>query len=410
MTRTHLVLTPRDGLSLKDPRSYDIAGGLPATGLPWPTPSTVAGAARAAIGIGRGLPTRHGEGKDEWLRLLDEVTIAGPLAVVRTLGDRWEPLWPTPQDALRLPPLTEPRDPADPTARTVWLNPRPKAEHARVRGLWLGDEPEIQATESLWLAPRPTEKGKPLEARRWWSQEEFNLWLRSPQQREEHSPISLPELRNDVRLAIDHESGAAKDQHLFGQPTQEVLFRHKGSLKELGIALQVDCSTPPPPSWLKAPWRLGGETRFAQPHEVPNPYKEDLARTWRPSRFLRLCLITPARFFSGWRPDWLTPVQSPEGKWRFEGPLPSTRKRVALRAAFVDRPQWISGWDLVAKGPKPSSRCVRPGAVYYFESLDAELSADDVRSLWLSSVQAQDDDARRNGFGLVVPGAWPQTT
>ena len=133
-----------------------------------------------------------------------------------------------------------------------------------------------------------------------------------------------------------------------------------------------------------------------------------MKRRWTESRRLRLVLVTPGQFRSGWHPDWLRAVGG-----SFEGVLPTLDRRVRLVAAFVDRPQWISGWDVAAGRQKPSWACVPAGAVYYLEALDGQpFAADDAEALWLSSAQttqgADCTEAAREGYGLVVPGQWPQ--
>ncbi|MGH9896378.1 MAG: type III-B CRISPR module-associated Cmr3 family protein, partial [bacterium] len=113
-------------------------------------------------------------------------------------------------------------------------------------------------------------------------------------------------------------------------------------------------------------------------------------------------------FDAGWRPDWLKPIAA-DGGFRFEGTLPGLDRHVVLRAAIVDRAAWMSGWDLAYRQPKKSVACVPAGAVYYFESLAEPFTADDIEGLWLSSIQRPGNAAARDGFGLVLPGAWPIT-
>jgi CRISPR/Cas system CMR-associated protein Cmr3 (group 5 of RAMP superfamily) len=63
----------------------------------------------------------------------------------------------------------------------------------------------------------------------------------------------------------------------------------------------------------------------------------------------------------------------------------------------------VSGWDMAARAPKPTTLTVVPGSVYFFERVDGKVfSEDDARLLWLSVHGARADE----GFGRVVPGVW----
>ncbi len=56
MAASEIVLRPRDGLTIKDPRGFNVAGGTHARSMMWPLPATVAGATRTAIGFALGFP------------------------------------------------------------------------------------------------------------------------------------------------------------------------------------------------------------------------------------------------------------------------------------------------------------------------------------------------------------------
>lgn len=404
-----LVLRPRDGLTLKDPRGFDRAGGVTAGGLPWPGPATIAGAARAVVGRQLGLPPAYGEAADQWAALLHSIRVAGPIVLTRPVGGpTWAPLWPAPLDALRLPHRQAGQRSA-PVARLEWLEPKPRdSSRARARAAW-GDDPiEVQAMESLWL-PYRKQLDKPLPGRPLWGKDAMIDWLLGPRTRDEHR-TPQPCERLDIHVAIEQETLAAKDGALFAHPTYEPLVRSgRGApLHELALGLRlhgVDDGTDP----TKPLWRIGGEGRFASAEPLSDEVlaaPKGLLRNWDDSRFLRLLLVTPAEFAAGWRPDWLEPSDA-EGGPRFEGRIPGLEHNVILRAAMIDRADWSSGWDLRAQRPKPSKACVGAGTVYFFESTDRPFTADDIRGLWLSSLQAEQDQARRDGCGLVLPGIWP---
>jgi len=402
-----LVLSPRDGLSLKDARGFDLAGGVTAAGLPWPGPATTAGAARAVIGRLQGLSETYGKDAHEWQSIVDQVAVWGPIVLDRPLdGARWSPRWPAPQDAVRLPhPKAGRRD--QPEAELQWLKPHPRGTASwSVRGLWTDDDEEANATEGLWL-PVPRQEGKPLRDRLLWSHEEMVKWLRDPRRRDEDESTQ-PAERVDIHLSVDPLTLAAKDEHLFAHSTYESLVRTaRRDVREFGLGLRLT-GVPDALDLTETMWRVGGEGRFASATLLPPEVlaSEELAQHWQDSRFLRLILVTPAQFATGWRPDWLAPARANEGH-QFEGRLPGLDRPVVLRAAFVDRAWWTSGWDLAQRRPKPSVACVAAGAVYYLESPAQPFTAHDIRSLWLSSIQQ--DRTAADGFGLVLPAAWPVT-
>jgi CRISPR-associated protein Cmr3 len=80
--------------------------------------------------------------------------------------------------------------------------------------------------------------------------------------------------------------------------------------------------------------------------------------------------------------------------------------RLKLVSACTDRWKPISGWSLekVSRGPKAIRRLVPAGSVYFFEVLSGD-AGDLAKNLWLRSVSDEDQD-RRDGFGLAVWGLW----
>lgn len=409
-----LVLRPRDGLTLKDARGFEVAGGVTADGLPWPAPATVAGAARTVVGGLLGFSYTNPAHRDRWLGLRTAVSVLGPVILSRPLeGGAWTPLWPAPLDAVRLADINAAT--VDAPAENVWLEPVPRGEaEAEVRGSWRLDSPddpqaaEAEATEALHL-PLQSDRRKPLDARRLWSHEEILSWLAEPRSRQERS-APQPCERRDVHLGINPETLTAREEYLYIHSTYESVVTVEGASQpyELAIGLRV-CGVDV--DLTEAIWRVGGEARIAIPElldpDVLAPAQKGLLlRRWTDSQRLRLFMVTPARFRAGWRPDWLKPEPTAAG-YRFRGTLPVTGHHVELRAAFVDRPQWLSGWDMAAHRPKPSVACVPAGAVYYLESLGQPFTAKHIAQLWLATLQTAGSESACDGFGLILPGAWP---
>ncbi|MBM3269233.1 MAG: hypothetical protein FJZ01_16450 [Candidatus Sericytochromatia bacterium] len=385
MTAAAIVLSPRDGLTIKDPRGFQ-PGSQAARSLSWPLPPTVAGALRTAVGLGRGFRA-DGSDRDRWLRLKEEIGVAGPLPVERRQGDAdpgWRPLWPAPADALLAAEEGE--------GRLHWFPPLPPARTAR--GCW---ERRGDLADNLWRS-RPSLREKPLEMPRWWPHQTFMRWLEDPGAVAtfDRRPVT-PAVRTDVHLALDPATGAASEGHLFSLETVEPLLSGDGS--ELGVYVRLD--SPAPGLGVLC---LGGEQRMASAEELPmnsDPFAlpAEYQSRWNPSTSFRLVLVTPAPFAAGWRPDWIDESG--------HGSVPGTDLAVVLRAAFIPRPVPVSGWDLVTWGPKASRLCVPAGSCYYFEATGRELNRDDLAALWCRQIVLDRQDLL-DGYGMAVPGAWPR--
>jgi CRISPR-associated protein Cmr3 len=148
---------------------------------------------------------------------------------------------------------------------------------------------------------------------------------------------------------------------------------------------------------------LGGERRLMRWRQSTKKLPQcssDLRKAIIDSRHLRLVLVTPACFDQGFLPTWLLHEQF--------GVKP------VLKAAAVQRPQVVSGWDFAAdngqrrpKGrPKPTRRLAPAGTIFFLE-LDG---SDSAISIWIDAIWMQcvsdDPQDRRDGFGLAVVGAW----
>lgn len=396
-TAVPFVLRPRDGLTVKDARGFNLAGGLAARSLAWPLPPTLAGATRTAVGRARGY--LDSPANAAWPTLLREVAVAGPLALVRAPGDTaFAPLWPLPADAVGVAA-------AGGGSRPVRLCPGPRSADDPTVQACFGQSlaAEAKAIDALWqpcLAPA----AKPRRLPGWWSHADFLTWLRDPR--------SLPAVQGDfdelprrtnIHLAIDPEQYTARTGALFSLETIETLLRKGGEIA-LYARARLAADEPLP---TREPWPFGGEGRLARAELVetdPYGFPDTSWNAWKPSRRFRLILVTPGLFHTGWRPDWLR-LEPDEAVFR--GQVPERNLKVSLRAALVGRGQPASGWDLARREPKPSRRLVPAGSAFFFEA-ERELTATDLSDLWLHCIETPDTQPARDGFGLVVPGAWPE--
>jgi CRISPR-associated protein Cmr3 len=150
---------------------------------------------------------------------------------------------------------------------------------------------------------------------------------------------------------------------------------------------------------------LGGERRLAHWKATaetgvwssPRRIREALAAASR----VRMVLATPAVFRDGWKPGWLND--------ELVGTPPGANVAVKLVGISIQRWRAVSGWSLLndpphqRPGPKPVKRLVPAGGVYFFEAVDGKAS--DLADRWLESV-SDDEQDRRDGFGLAVWGTW----
>lgn len=383
----HWALIPRDGLVCKDGRGWFTSASGRGHALDWPFPSTLLGALRT--GCGRGIEARRGQplSAEEWLELAAGISLGATLALRRPLGAAFAPahrLWPVPADAL----LVEGR------AEVIRLDPKPPV----VATLGRDDD---EARERQWR-PVVDDLAKPRTPPRWWRDAEFSAWLAgravAADADGERRQTGM-QRRLQAHVGIVAETQTADEGILFAHDVLETL---DGDRSEWGIGctLAREADLPPP----LQPVTLGSDRRPANVEELaPDVFAAPeavVAAFGRGSAGLRLIAVTPLCFERGWLPDGLSIA---DGTYR--GRLDPIGAEVVLRAAFVPRPQHVSGWDLARKQNKPVSRLVPPGAVYFFARGDGRpFTKDDAQCLWLTALGQRTSE----GFGRVVPGIWPR--
>lgn len=374
------ALVPRDGLFCKDGRGWHTSASGRGHGLEWPWPSTVLGALRTAWGRGEESRTGQHFEQDAWCARTAGVSLGRGLVLRRPPDVPWtgkHRVWPVPSDALWLENRADVQrlDPAPPSLPT------------------LGRDHD-EAREALWV-PRLDDAAKPLPAPRWWSDEHFAAWLagRSVAARD---PGSLFEISRRVQahVGIRAEELTADEGVLFSHDVVETLERDA----EWAIGLEVFL----PEGDTPAVATLGSDGRLvrieALPEQMFDPPTAVLDAFRAGSAGLRLMVVSPACFDRGWLPDGL------ERRGReLRGRVGGLDAELVLRAAMVPRPLHVSGWDMVAGVPKPTSRMVPPGAVFFFERGDGRSFGEaEMRALWLAAFGARTDE----GFGRLVPGTW----
>ncbi len=412
------LVEPHDPLIAREGRPFGPDAGASATTLPFPFPSTLAGGARSRSAIdenGIFQYERDDQMSDEALRVRQEhleelkaIRIRGPLLVqlpdesndLAPDDDAW--LVPMPNDAQllkadskdtvllrRLVPLTPPLG-----AQTDF------AQNERGKQLSLVGQERVNTS-----GPR-----KPLSHQlRYWYWNQFQAWLIDPAslaQREDLqlSSLGYGDLVRDYRLhvSMDSEREMGKDGLLFG--TSGLEFTHPGEKEQrlhgarrLALALDVedtDHGTTP----LAGVASLAGERRIVTWRQstqhfptCPASIKEAIKRDGH----CRLVLLTPASFTEGYYPTWLHTTHAQA--WGVT---------VKPQAIAVRRPQVVSGWDLAIGKPKRSRRLAPAGTVFFLSVQRDEAALDAwIEHTWMQCI-SDDDQDRRDGFGLAVLGTW----
>lgn len=381
MTKTAcLAFIPRDGLFCKDGRGWHTSASGRGHGLDWPWPSTILGALKSAWG--RGEEARRGAlfSPNDWRIHTDAIRLGRTLVLRRPHGAEWETahcIWPVPLDALWLEGQREVYrlTPIEPSAQTLGRD-------------------DDEARESLWR-PRLPEAGKPLIPPRWWNSQDFLAWLtEKPVAVRGRDQCLATARRVQTHVGIIPGTLTADEGVLFSHDVVETL--------ELDSEWAIGAEVTLPHGDISIVATLGSDARLVCVESLPVLLFEpplNLLEAFRlSSKGLRIIAVTPMCFLHGWLPDGFVK----EGK-EYRGRLPGLDAELILRAAFVPRPIHVSGWDMAAGVPKPTTRMVAPGAVYFFERTDRiAFSEDDARSLWLTALGSRIDE----GYGRIVPGVW----
>jgi len=375
---------PHDPLIFRDGKPFTATPGARATSVPFPYPSTLAGAIRTrsgALAHGGVFPADDTEVIEQVLGY----RVAGPFL----FNLRWsEVLFPAPQDALLL--RLDPHD--EKQAHRVPLQPATHFQNV-LTNLPSGLQPVAPVIDAKT-------KRHP-QAPAFWRWQQMEKWLDVPQgDTVTLAELGVQSLPSDVRthVSIQPGSGTAEEGALFqtaGLTFVHVLrdrtFSTLGETAELALIVQTDADHLKPGIDF-----LGGERRLVEWQAFsgslptcPDGVHEAIRRTRRG----RLILATPAEFEQGFLPTWICNHSS----------------GVTLRivGAAVGRPMYVSGWDYEKRAPKPTRRLAPAGSVYFFEITDGGEAVIErfIEETWLSPI-SDDEKNRLDGFGVALLGTW----
>jgi CRISPR-associated protein Cmr3 len=134
--------------------------------------------------------------------------------------------------------------------------------------------------------------------------------------------------------------------------------------------------------------KLGGESK-AMSYEVIAD--TSLTAFENNGNYFKVFLTTPAIFKNGWYPSFLN--KNNDFKGIFNG------INVQLIAASIGKPKYIGGFDIKNRKPKPMTKVVAEGAVYFFKVLDEGAEFTLYHPFSIS------DDKVEEGFGVAYCAA-----
>ena len=363
------IITPRDPVLARDGRPFTADPGALAESLPWPLPTTTAGALRTHIGNANNFDWHDG-GPARARR----IGVAGPF-LIAAIGQDWVPYFPAPLDAF-------------------CYGPKGAVQVSRLRPM---QSPNGKANFPLeGLLPLKIEvEEKPAKGYDYWSWEDTRAWLFG----DAVTPPAhwLPQLPAETRIhvKIDAKTGARETGMLFSTESRcfcdvtRNIIRPTGPRVAMLVRVRDGDALTCPDGFLP----IGGERRLSFLAGIVGNFFP-LPAQWTPTRYLKLQFITPGLFTYGWRPDWIDED--------LRGTLCGIG--LTLKSAAIGRRIAVSGWDLESRGPKAARYAVPAGSVYFFEA-DREIDVDMLQRLWLCALCDKPED-NNDGFGLALPGRW----
>lgn len=380
------LIEPHDPIIARDGRPFGPNPGARASSLPFPHPSTLIGAMRAAVGSDE-------TGSFDKSRISELLNYAqrGPLLAEYSDAGDLGCMAPAPADALLLQLRGD-----DKRANRRRLVPLALAAGAQCG--W----PPGSALQPV--GPRHPSPEKPLsKPPRFWHWRSFEQWLLSPGV-EGDDIVEIETLGHQgathearMHVRIDALRQSAEEGMLF--QTSGLEFTRVKSAGEPSMRLTeatrlvLVCATDAPLQAGVA--SLGGERRlvrwFQADGDLPT-CPPSLHAQIVTEGHCRLLLLTPAYFTGGFLPDWLLAA------------VPGVKVQVI--AAALGRFQGLSGWDYDRKQAKAARKLAPAGAVYFLK-LDgtSEARAQFVDAVWMHCV-SDDQQSRLDGFGLAALGVW----
>lgn len=372
------LIEPRDPLIFRDGRPFNPTPGARAESLPFPYPSTLAGAVRTRAG-----QDEKGVFDKRRVDELMQACIRGPVLAGADPHESW--YFPAPADCLVIRPEGE----QDRTiGQRLWARP---VDAAAGESTNLPDD-----LQPVSICPVRKDKGH-AGAPRFWKWTALEKWLIAPA--DDSTPMNLEHLgipglttESRVHVKFDPDDQTAEEGMLF--ETSGLEFARVEDKRKLSNARQYALAVETEAGLREGVDFLGGERRMVNWRkgstlpDCPQALGDAIQRT----SHCRLLLATPALFDKGYLPTWV------------ETCTPGVTVQVA--AAAVPRYQAVSGWDYKKKYEKASRRLAPAGSVYFLKLAGDEGAIGQfVKRVWMQNI-SDDEQDRRDGFGLALLGTW----
>jgi CRISPR-associated protein Cmr3 len=380
------LIQPRDPLIFRDGKPFNATPGARAKSLSFPYPSTLAGSVRTRAGM-----DEAGRFDPQQIDRLLQLNIRGPILVaLNETGEFEDWYFPAPADCLAL------QDGKKSQGRRLWVHPVELATGAATN-----------LAQGRLVSANPVVKQKPhTKAPHFWNWQTVQEWLKQPA--DDAAPVELSKIgiagltpESRVHVSIDAQTGTANEGFLFqtsGLEFSAILQdgddekqkpKALSEFQQYALAVETDADLTSGVDF------LGGERRMVAWEQSSQTFPgcpAEIRQAIVAQKHCRLVLATPAIFAQGYLPEWVC-KNTPELK-------------VNVVGAAVPRYHAISGWDAKKRAQKASRRLTTAGSVYFL-SLEGDDQAIErfIGDVWMKSV-SDDDQDRRDGFGLALLGAW----
>lgn len=370
------IIQPRDPLIFRDGKPFTGDPGGRARSLPFPYPSTLAGAVRRQAGVREGFDfNKPKEIKPEQIKWMKDIAMRGPILAEIDTDGQLKYYFPSPADALLVQEQSgkvirhrlKPVDPGG-SVRTDLENLKPVGPATHVKDKTYSEAPSFWTWEQVktWLEGTPNHDNMPA-----------GLGFSGPV-REQRSHVSIqPNTQTSVEGALFQTSGLEFTRvNSNGSPLVLAV--------ETGIQLREGADF------------LGGErrvVRWARSNSLLPDCPEGVRNGIVEKKHCRLILATPAHFEGGHLPKHLGEKSG---------------LSVSVQGVTLARYQTISGWDYEFNKPKLTRRLVPAGSVYFLK-FEGDPNEEQIKKfiaeVWLQPV-SDDEQSSRDGFGLALLGTW----
>lgn len=371
------LIVPRDPLIFRDGKPFTATPGERSKSLAFPFPSTLAGAVRTRLG-----PDPVNGYDENRILFLKKITVRGPALVeLDEAGEVSKWFFPAPADAL-----------------LIESNHKGKVSRKALSPLILLPDVITDLHEFVVVGTAERVEEKPFsDSPRYWNWKSMEAWLeKAEDDLVVPETLGLKDLVREHRVHVSIEPGllVSREGALFQTSGMEFIHAEVDADDRIEQAHSLALYLETEAGFKEGVDSLGGERRMVHWKKsgkslpgCPTKVKDKIIA----QKHCRVMLATPALFEKGFVPSVYLQQFGAD-----------------VKAVVVSRYQTISGWDYSKpKGgePKPTRRLAPAGSVYFLNLTNVKDIGEFVDAVWLHAV-SDDDQARRDGFGLALLGAW----